>query len=104
MTKAEVITEIVNKTGIDKTMVSESLETFFKVVRASMTEGRNLYFRGFGSFIVKKRAKKIARNISKNTAIEIPEHFIPSFKPAKSFSDKVKKNAKPAAKAPRKRK
>ncbi len=104
MTKAEVITEIVNKTGIEKPLVSESLETFFKVIRSSMTEGKNLYFRGFGSFIVKKRAKKIARNISKNTAIEIPEHFIPSFKPAKSFSDKVKKNAKPVPKAPRKKK
>jgi DNA-binding protein HU-beta len=103
MTKAEVIAEIVNKTGIDKNMVSESLETFFKVVKTSMTDGKNLYFRGFGSFIVKKRAKKIARNISKNTAIEIPEHFIPSFKPAKTFSDKVKKNAKPIAKAPRKK-
>lgn len=104
MTKAEVIAEIVNKTGIDKANVSETVETFFKVVRTSMTDGRNLYFRGFGSFIVKKRAKKIARNISRNTAIEIPEHFIPAFKPAKSFADKVKKNAKPAAKPSRKKK
>ena len=103
MTKADVINEIVTKTGIEKNFVSESVETFFKVVRLSMQDGKNLYFRGFGSFIVKKRAKKIARNISKNTTIEIPEHFVPTFKPAKSFSEKVKKNAKPVAKAPRKK-
>lgn len=98
MTKAEVISEIVNKTGLDKTAVQSSVETFFKVVKNNMVEGNNIYFRGFGSFIVKKRARKIARNISKNTAIEIPEHFIPSFKPAKSFTDKVKKSDKMGAK------
>ena len=104
MTKAEVIAEIVNKTGYDKTQVSESIEQFFKVIRTSMVDGKNLYFRGFGSFIVKKRAKKIARNISKNTAIVIPEHFIPSFKPAKTFLEKVKKNANPVANPSRKKK
>jgi DNA-binding protein HU-beta len=72
--------------------VQEAVESFFKVVRTSMTEGKNVYFRGFGSFVIKKRAKKIARNISKNTAMVIDEHFIPSFKPAKTFVDKVKKS------------
>jgi DNA-binding protein HU-beta len=106
MTKAEVIAEIATKTGIDKTQVQEAVESFFKVVRTSMTEGKNVYFRGFGSFVIKKRAKKIARNISKNTAMVIDEHYIPSFKPAKTFVDKVKKSdtvktkaAKLAAKA-----
>jgi DNA-binding protein HU-beta len=92
MTKAEIIAEIASKTGIEKIDVQETVETFFKVVKNSMAEGENVYVRGFGSFIVKKRAKKTARNISKNTAIIIPEHFIPSFKPAKIFLEKVKTN------------
>jgi len=92
MTKAEIITEISNKTGIDKLQVQESVESFLKVVRNNMIEGKNVYFRGFGSFILKKRAKKIARNISKNTAMVIDEHYIPAFKPAKSFTDKIKKS------------
>lgn len=92
MTKAEVINEIVNRTGIGKAEVQQTVETFFKVMKTSMIEGNNVYFRGFGSFILKKRAKKIARNISKNTAMEIPAHFIPKFKPAKTFADKVKKS------------
>ena len=90
MTKAEIIAEISNKTGIEKVDVSEAIETFFKVVKNSMVNGENIYVRGFGSFIVKKRAEKTARNISKNTAIIIPEHFVPSFKPAKVFVEKVK--------------
>jgi len=97
MTKAEIIAEIANKTGIEKIDVQETVETFFKVVKNSMAEGENVYVRGFGSFIVKKRAKKTARNISKNTAIIIPEHFIPSFKPAKIFLEKVKSNSQKIA-------
>jgi DNA-binding protein HU-beta len=92
MTKAEVIAEIATKTGVEKVAVQESVETFFKVVKNSLIEGKNVYFRGFGSFVVKKRAKKIARNISKNTAMVIDEHYIPSFKPSKSFTEKVKKS------------
>lgn len=92
MTKAEVIAEISAKTGVEKLAVQECVETFFKVVRTSMVDGKNVYFRGFGSFIVKKRAKKIARNISRNTAMVIDEHYIPAFKPAKTFVDKVKKS------------
>lgn len=93
MTKAEVIAEIANKTGIEKVDVAETVEAFFKVVKDSMIEGNNIYVRGFGSFVVKKRAQKTARNISKNTAIIIPEHYVPSFKPAKSFVEKVKNNS-----------
>lgn len=94
MTKAEVIAEIANKTGIEKVDVAETIEAFFKVVKTSMIEGNNIYVRGFGSFVVKKRAQKTARNISKNTAIIIPEHHIPSFKPAKVFVEKVKNSSK----------
>ncbi len=92
MTKAEVVAEIVNKTGIGKAEVQQTVETFFKVLKNSMVDGRNVYFRGFGSFILKKRAKKVARNISKNTAMVIDEHYVPRFKPAKTFADKVKKS------------
>lgn len=94
MTKAEVVNEIAEKTGIEKITVQETVEAFFKVVKNSMADGENLYFRGFGSFTLKKRAKKVARNISKNTQLTIPEHFIPKFKPAKTFVDKIKKSDK----------
>ncbi|RDC66339.1 HU family DNA-binding protein [Adhaeribacter pallidiroseus] len=94
MTKAEVISEIADKTGIEKTDVAATVEAFFKVVKDSMSNGNNIYVRGFGSFVNKKRAKKVARNISKNTAIIIDEHFIPSFKPSKSFVQKIKNSKK----------
>jgi DNA-binding protein HU-beta len=96
MTKADIISEISTKTGIEKVDVQETVEAFFKVIKNSMIGGENVYVRGFGSFVVKKRAQKTARNISKNTAIIIPEHFVPSFKPAKVFVDKVKNNSKKA--------
>lgn len=101
MTKAEVINEIAEKTGIDKADVTATVEAFFTVVKNSMSEGNNIYVRGFGSFINKKRAKKVARNISKNTAIIIDEHYIPSFKPAKIFVDKIKGSSKVKANAER---
>jgi len=94
MTKADIIAEISTKTGIEKVDVQETVEAFFKVIKNNMIAGENVYVRGFGSFVVKKRAQKTARNISKNTAIIIPEHFVPSFKPAKVFVDKVKNNTK----------
>ncbi len=94
MTKAEVIAEIAQKTGIDKADVAHTVESFFNVVKQAMAEGENIYVRGFGSFVNKKRARKIARNISKNTAIVIDEHFVPSFKPAKVFVEKVKSSEK----------
>lgn len=94
MTKADVINEISEKTGIDRLDVQASVEAFFSVVKNSMAEGENIYVRGFGSFINKKRARKIARNISKNTAIIIDEHYIPSFKPSKVFIEKIKNSKK----------
>ncbi len=90
MTKADVINQISEKTGIDRSDVTTTVETLFAVVKDSMAEGENIYVRGFGSFVNKKRAKKIARNISKNTAIIIDEHYVPSFKPSKMFVEQVK--------------
>ncbi len=94
MTKAEVIAEISEKTGVEKADVSATVEAFLSVVKNSMSEGSNIYIRGFGSFVNKKRAKKVARNISKNTAIVIEEHFVPSFKPSKEFVQQIKSSAK----------
>ena len=94
MTKAEIVADIANKTGIEKVAVQATVEAFMESVKGSLANGENVYLRGFGSFIVKKRAKKTARNISKNTTIIIPEHFIPAFKPAKTFVNKVKNNLK----------
>ena len=94
MTKADVIEEISNQTGIEKVAVSAAVESFFKVIRDSMSKGENVYVRGFGSFHLKKRARKTGRNISKNTTIIIPAHYIPHFKPAKTFIERVKNNNK----------
>ncbi len=93
MRKADMVARIADKTGIPKVDVLVTLETFFKEVKSSLTEGEAVYVRGFGSFIVKKRAAKIGRNIKKNVAVEIPEHFIPAFKPAKEFMQTVKDDA-----------
>ena len=90
MRKADVVANIADKTGIAKVDVLVALESFFREVKGSLAEGENVYIRGFGSFVVKKRAKKIGRNIQENTAIEIPEHYIPAFKPAKIFVEQVK--------------
>ena len=92
MRKADLVTTISDKTGVPKVDVLVTLEMFFKEVKGSLSEGENVYIRGFGSFVIKKRAKKIGRHIKKNKAIEIPEHYIPSFKPAKVFVDEVKEN------------
>ena len=90
MTKAEIVNDISKKTGIDKATVLITVEAFMSSVKGSIENGENVYLRGFGSFILKKRAKKTARNISKNTTIIIPEHNIPAFKPAKTFVNSVK--------------
>ena len=90
MTKSQVIAEIAQKTGIEKVIVREATEAFILAIKNSLIDGKNVYLRGFGSFIIKKRAEKTGRNISKNTTIIIPEHFIPAFKPAKPFITKVK--------------
>lgn len=90
MTKADIVREIAKSTGVEKVQVQAIVEAFMDSIKTSLTNKNNVYLRGFGSFIVKKRAKKVARNISKNTTITIPEHNIPAFKPAKSFAAKVK--------------
>ena len=94
MTKADIVNEISKTTGIEKVTVQKTVEAFMETVKDSLSTGKNVYLRGFGSFIVKKRAKKTARNISKNTTIIIPEHSIPAFKPAKPFVSKVQTNEK----------
>ncbi|PCJ89521.1 MAG: integration host factor subunit beta [Flavobacteriales bacterium] len=90
MTKADIVADIAEKTGIEKVAVQASVEAFMNSVKDSLTDGKNVYLRGFGSFIVKRRAEKTGRNISKNTTIIIPAHNIPAFKPAKTFTEKVK--------------
>lgn len=90
MTKADIVSEIAKSTGVEKMQVQAVVESFMENVKTSLAGNNNVYLRGFGSFIVKKRATKVARNISKNTTITIPEHNIPAFKPAKSFAAKVK--------------
>lgn len=91
MRKADLINKIAEKTEIPKVDVLVTLETMFKEIKSSLAQGENIYIRGFGSFITKKRAAKIGRNIKRNTAVHIPEHFIPAFKPAKEFMQDVKK-------------
>ncbi|MGM9851938.1 MAG: HU family DNA-binding protein [Muribaculaceae bacterium] len=90
MTKADLVNEIAKSTGIERTAVIETVEKFMEVVKDSLANGENVYLRGFGSFIVKVRKEKTARNISKETTIIIPEHKIPAFKPAKVFLEEVK--------------
>lgn len=94
MTKADLVSKISEKLGMEKTDVQATLESFMDEVKDSVESGENVYLRGFGSFIVKKRAEKTGRNISKNTTIKIPAHNIPAFKPAKVFVEGVKDNVK----------
>lgn len=90
MTKADIVNEISKSTGIDKATVLTTVEAFMETVKDSLSSEENVYLRGFGSFIVKERAEKTARNISKNTTLVIPAHSIPAFKPSKSFTIKKK--------------
>jgi len=94
MRKADLVAAISEKTGVPKVDVLVTLEAFFTEVKGSLEQGENVYVRGFGSFIVKKRAKKIGRHIKENKPIEIPAHYIPAFKPAKVFVEQVKENVK----------
>ena len=94
MTKADIVSEVAKSTGIEKITVQKTVEAFMESVKGSLAKNQNVYLRGFGSFIVKERAQKTARNISKNTSIIIPAHNIPAFKPAKTFVGKVKSNVK----------
>ncbi len=90
MTKADIVNEISKSTGIDKASVLETVEKFMEIVKDSLANEEDVFLRGFGSFIVKTRSQKTARNISKGTTIIIPEHKIPAFKPAKVFMEQVK--------------
>ena len=90
MTKAEIVSEIASKTGIDKREVLMVVESLMDTIKTTMTNGEEAFLRGFGSFIIKRRAEKTARNISKNTTMIVPAHNIPAFKPAKEFLEKVK--------------
>jgi DNA-binding protein HU-beta len=94
MTKADIVAEIVEETGLERNEALKAVEAFMNSVKGSLSKGQNVYLRGFGSFVVKERAEKTGRNISKNTAIIIPAHNIPSFKPAKTFVEEVKSNVK----------
>ena len=90
MTKAEIVSEIAAKTGLEKQVVLTVVEGMMDTIKTSMINGNEVFLRGFGSFIIKHRAEKTARNISKNTTIIIPAHNIPAFKPAKELMEKVK--------------
>ena len=94
MTKADIVSKISDKLGMEKTDVQAAVESFMNEVKGSLESGENVYLRGFGSFIVKTRAEKTGRNISKNTTIKIPAHNIPAFKPAKVFVEGVKTKVK----------
>ena len=90
MTKQDLVNDISKKTGTDKLAVSKTIEALMETIKRGMVKNQNIYLRGFGSFIIKKRAKKTARNISKKTTMIVPEHFVPAFKPAKQFMAKIK--------------
>ncbi len=90
MTKAEIVKEISLKTGIEKKIVMQVIEGMMETIKSSMSNGEDVFLRGFGSFIIKHRAEKTARNISKNTTMIVPAHNIPAFKPAKEFVEKLK--------------
>jgi DNA-binding protein HU-beta len=90
MTKADIVAGIAEETGLEKAEALRAVESFMNAIKVSMANGQNVYLRGFGSFIVKERAQKTGRNISKNETIIIPAHNVPSFKPSKTFVEEVK--------------
>lgn len=90
MTKAEIVSRVSNNLGLDKNEVLATVENLMEEIKNSLNNGENVYLRGFGSFIIKTRAEKTGRNISKNTTLKIPAHNIPAFKPAKVFTEGVK--------------
>lgn len=94
MTKAEIVAEIAQRTGLEKVNIQVTVETFMDVLKDSLGQGNNVYLRGFGSFIIKRRAEKTGRNISRNTTVIIPAHNIPSFKPSKTFMNEIKSKVK----------
>lgn len=92
MTKSDIVKQIAEKTGFEKEIVSAVVENFMEQVRSSMIHGENIYLRGFGIFLLKQRAEKVARNISKNTTIVVPAHTVPAFKPSPDFVKAVDDN------------
>jgi len=92
MRKADIVAAIAEKSGISKVDVLVTLEAFFTEVKDTLSQGENVYIRGFGSFVIKRRAQKVGRHIKENKSLVIPEHFIPAFKPAKVFVEDVKEN------------
>ncbi|MDR0733614.1 MAG: integration host factor subunit beta [Dysgonamonadaceae bacterium] len=90
MTKADIVNAISRKTGVDKTSALAVVEGFMREVMDSMNSGENVYLRGFGSFVVRKRAAKAARHIKNETTIIIPERFVPTFKPSQYFAEKLR--------------
>ena len=94
MTKAEIIKQIVTHTGMEKPTVTVTVEAIMDTIKQSMVRGENIYLRGFGTFLLKKRAEKTGRNITKGTSVKIPAHFIPAFKPSKEFADAIKSKEK----------
>lgn len=95
MRKADLVNNIQNKTGVDRVDVLVTIEALFSEIKDSLSSGENVYVRGFGSFVIKERAKKMGRNIKENKSVEIPAHCIPTFKPAKEFMTSVRDNVKP---------
>ncbi|MBM3160531.1 MAG: integration host factor subunit beta [Bacteroidetes bacterium] len=91
MTKADIVADIASDTGLEKAEALRAVESLMSNIKSALAKGQNVYLRGFGSFIIKERAEKTGRNISKNTTVIIPAHNIPSFKPAKTFVDEVKR-------------
>jgi DNA-binding protein HU-beta len=94
MTKAEIVNEIVTNTGLEKETVLAVVEATMENIKTNMAKGENVYLRGFGTFLLKKRAEKIGRNITRNTSIKIPAHMIPAFKPCKEFTSEIKSKVK----------
>jgi DNA-binding protein HU-beta len=92
--RADLVSEITDKTGVEKIAVQATVESLMTTIIDAMESGENVYLRGFGSFVIKKRAEKTGRDISKNTTLIIPEHFVPTFKPAKTFVNGVKNKLK----------
>lgn len=92
MTKADIVKQIAERTGVEREVVSTIVENFMEQIRLSMIHGENIYLRGFGTFLLKQRAEKVARNISKNTTIVVPAHTVPAFKPSPDFVKAVDDN------------
>ncbi|MCH1544698.1 MAG: HU family DNA-binding protein [Bacteroidia bacterium] len=92
MTKSEIVNEIAVRTGLEKAAIADTIDNFFVVVKNSMIQGNNIYLRGFGTFELKERKTKVARNIKRNTSLVVPAHYVARFKPAKEFAQQVKES------------